>query len=108
MSARNQVDGGATKQVLDYLAAKHILAFRMNTGMARFDGRFVKFGVKGMADILAFFRGWNGEPVILPVWIETKAKDGRQSEYQKSFQALVESHGHRYIIARSIDDLGEL
>ena len=40
--------------ILDWLAAKHILAFRMNTGALKIDKRYVKFGVKGMADILAF------------------------------------------------------
>ena len=40
--------------IMDYLAAEHILAFRQNTGQAKMGERFVRFGVKGMADILAF------------------------------------------------------
>ena len=46
--------------ILDWLAAEHILAFRMNTGVAKFDDRFVRFGTKGMADILAF-KAWGGK-----------------------------------------------
>lgn len=95
--------------ILDYLAAERILAFRMNTGIADFAGRKVSFGVPGMADILAFPHAWRDDNpymlVIVPLWLECKAKDGRQTPLQKSFQAQVESHGHRYIIARSIEDV---
>lgn len=92
------------KAILEYLAAVRCLAFRMNTGVAQYEGesrlRRVPFGVKGMADILAFH-----PKTKLPVWIEVKTETGRQSEYQKSFQRQVESHGHVYVLARSIDDV---
>ena len=39
--------------ILEYLAARRILAFRMQVGMANMGGRHVRFGVQGMADILA-------------------------------------------------------
>lgn len=46
------------KAILEYLAARHILGFRMNTGAMKgeYKGkqRFMRFGVAGMADILAF------------------------------------------------------
>ena len=38
---------------MDYLAAKGILAFRMNTGAMKLEKRFVRSGVPGMADVLA-------------------------------------------------------
>lgn len=105
--------------IMDYLAAEHILAFRQNTGQAKMGERFVRFGVKGMADILAFKHrktGFLATPaiigdyttnVIVPIWIECKAGKGKQSEFQKSFQAMVEEHGHRYIVAHGIDDVLE-
>lgn len=96
--------------ILDWLAAKHILAFRMQVGTAQIDKRFVRFGTPGMADILAF-RTSGVDPrgtwceYIQPVWIECKAPDGKQSPLQKSFQQQVEEQGHRYVLARSIEDV---
>ncbi len=88
--------------ILDYLAARRILGFRMNTGqMVQERGgrkRVIKFGVIGMADVLAF-------PDARVLWIETKTRTGKQSPFQRSFQAQVERAGHRYIVARSIEDV---
>ena len=104
------------RAILDYLAAEHMLAFRMNTGamVSEYKGkkRFMRFGTPGMADILAFDResvkegAWRHEE-IMPVWIEVKAEKGKQSELQKSFQQQVEREGHRYILAWSVDDVIE-
>jgi hypothetical protein len=100
------------KAVLDYLAAEHVLALRMNTlAMPTADGkRFIKAGVKGMADVLAFPQfEVNGMLRVVsvpwPTWIEVKAEGGKQSEYQKSFQAMVEREGHCYIVVHSIEEL---
>ena len=114
------------RSILDYLAAKHIMAFRMNTGAmsAEHNGkkRFMRFGTPGMADILAFRTigefvvtardtvlletiTYRGVPASLPTWIECKAPKGKQSELQKSFQQQVELEGHIYILAHSLDDV---
>jgi hypothetical protein len=115
MTSRVQV-GGAVKEseiqkaILDYLAARHILAFRMQTGasVSEYKGktRMVRYGTPGMADILAFPMRitWENEGVI-PLWLEVKADNGKQSEMQKSFQAQVEDEGHVYAIVRSIEDV---
>lgn len=113
-------EGAILKSVLDYLAAEHVLAFRMNTlAMPTPDGkRFIKAGTPGMADVLAFpwtkqvLRATTGNysvqaTAILPVWLEVKASKGRQSDLQKSFQDWVETEGHRYAIVRSIEDVKE-
>jgi hypothetical protein len=109
------------RQILDYLAAKRIMAFRMNTGMMRGEHKgkawAVRFGTPGMADVLAFPKlvgffqhsansGLYNECTI-PYWIEVKAPKGKQSELQKSFQAQVEAEGHKYVLARSIDEVME-
>lgn len=100
--------------ILDWLAAKHILAFRMNSGamFGEYKGKrwAVRFGTPGMADILAFDDWEPALPsahlrLIVPTWIECKALKGMQSEDQKSFENLVKSYGHRYIVAKSIDDV---
>lgn len=99
------------RTILDYLAARHILAFRMNTGAmaGEYNGkqRFMRFGVVGMADILAFetFTAEEGDRLALPVWIEVKTATGKQSEHQRSFQRQVEEHGHKYIVARSVEEV---
>jgi hypothetical protein len=91
----------------------------MQTGQAKMGDRYVRFGTPGMADILAFKRRKTGflashsievdytKDVIVPVWIEVKADKGKQSPLQKSFQDQVEDEGHRYIVARSIEDVKE-
>jgi len=106
------------RQILDLLAAKGILAFRQNTGAmsGSYKGKkwFMRFGVPGMADILAFQKRPSNDVYchkeadrITPMWIECKAPKGKQSELQKSFQAQVEVHGHRYIVAHDVDDVIE-
>lgn len=118
-SAPRMKESQIQRAILDYLAARGVLAFRMNSGtmISSYGGktRRVNFGVPGMADVLAFSivevrditRGGIGnvypEPRVL--WIECKAAKGVQSELQKSFQRQVEQHGHRYVIARGIDDV---
>ena len=98
------------KAILEYLAARHILAFRMQTGsvMKSYGGkqRRISFGTPGMADILACpqFLCDDGDWRPRFLWIEVKG-DGKQSELQKSFQAQVEEQNHTYIVARSIEDV---
>lgn len=107
------------RAVLDYLAAEHILAFRMQSGVSfakhRDKMRAIPYGVPGMADVLAFPRrrvergldasAMLGRTRITPVWIECKAEGGRQSEKQRSFQSQVEFEGHAYFVVRSVEDL---
>ncbi len=64
--------------------------------------RFVRFGEKGMADVLAF------TPHNTVMWIECKATNGKQSDNQKEFAKEVESFGHIYILAHSVDEVADL
>jgi len=100
------------RAILDYLAARHVLAFRMNTGTmtSEYKGkkRLMRFGVPGMADILAFPPHQVASDRFCAVmWIEVKSEIGRQSETQQSFQEQVEREGHKYIVARSVEDVIE-
>jgi hypothetical protein len=98
------------KAILEWLAAKRVWATRMQTGavVSEYKGktRMLKFGVQGMADILAFWPVYDGRG-FLPVWIEVKSDIGRQSELQKSFEADVLERGHCYILARSVEGVEE-
>ena len=109
MKRKQTPEGALQRLVLDWLAAKHIFALRMNSGSLRdATGRPVTFGVPGCADILAFphFSVIPPDYIhIVPVWIELKAANGKQSELQKSFQAKVEAEGHSYILARTLEDI---
>lgn len=100
---RGTPEGALQKAILQYLQAKGILAFRMQVGAmaGEYNGkrRFMRFGTVGMADILAF------PYAARPLWIEVKTATGKQSEFQKSFQAQVEAQGHRYVVARSVEDV---
>jgi hypothetical protein len=96
------------RAILDYLAAERIPAWRMNTGAMSGSHKgkkwFVRFGEKGMADILCWlWSGFSGEGYVL--WIEVKTATGKQSEDQKAFQKDVEENGMRYLLARSSDDV---
>jgi hypothetical protein len=112
-------EGMVLKQILDWLAAKHILAFRMNTGAvaSEYKGkqRFMRFGTPGMADILAFppnkrivWSNYDHSRETNVLWIEVKSEKGKQSELQKSFQKQVENYGHKYVVARGITDVNEV
>jgi len=74
--------------------------WRANAGGAQFGKRFVRFGVKGQADLTG---------VMLPggrrIEIEVKAPTGRQSREQRDFQAMIEKFNGVYILARSVADV---
>ena len=99
--------------VMDWLAAKQIMAFRMNSGAVKMDKRFVRFGVPGMADVLSFPRESliaSGTTYAMfhrinPTWIELKVGKNGQSDLQKSFQKQVEREGHKYILCYSLECL---
>ena len=104
-------EGSLLKLILDYLAAHHVFAMRMNPGAVKMDAnRFMRFGTPGCADILAFPKVVVHGPLRMfevahPLWIEVKSLKGKQSDLQASFQTKVESEGHKYILARSLEDV---
>lgn len=122
-------ESSTQRLILDWLSANKIWSKRLNTGAvkASYNGksRFVRFGCKGMADILAVKTEWVSEremtygakdlyieviqrPVFNKLyWLEVKAPKGVQSPDQKSFQSEVEAQGMKYILARSLEDVIE-
>ena len=108
--------------IIEYLAARHIFALRLNSGtmMSTYKGKSYRTALcaPGTADILAFphipitlFKGENRYETIvdrfLPLWLEVKSATGKQTPVQKSFQRQVEDEGHKYVIVRSIEDVAE-
>lgn len=102
--------------ILHYLAIERIFALRLNSSsfVQEYKGkkRIVRAhsGGKGVADIMAIIPygrcgscEFSGVKAIL--WIEVKGPKGKQSPEQESFQQDVERRGHRYIVARSLEDV---
>lgn len=95
------------KLITDWLDAKHIQWHRMQVGRK---GR-VKFGEKGMADLLVVYRCTyrpeGCKDLHRVIWIETKREKGGkgQSEDQREFQSRVLANGQEYILARSLEDV---
>jgi hypothetical protein len=62
-------------------------------------GGWIKFGLKGSADILGI-RSPDGKAIA----IEVKTGKGRLSPQQKIFKSIFEKYGGIYCEARSVDD----
>jgi hypothetical protein len=74
------------------------LFWRENVGTFRtMDGRVVKIGVPGAADLIGAHQG-------RPVAIETKTLTGQQRDNQERWQKAWERAGGIYILARSPED----
>lgn len=89
------------RSILDYLKLHRSVAWaaRFNSGVARFDNRFVRLGFPGCPDIL----GQLVDGRLLA--IEVKAAGGRASKSQTAFlEKSRRNHGVAFI-ARSVDDV---
>jgi hypothetical protein len=76
--------------------------WRQNTGAATLNGRLVRFGTPGAADVQGIIR-----PTGRFLAIETKAPGKKQSEEQVKWQRMVEEHGGLYVLARSLEEVDE-
>ncbi len=79
-------------------ASKLCRVWAQNTGMAFRDGRAVHFGVHGGADISGIMN--DGRRLE----IEVKTGKAKQSDQQKSFEAMINAHNGIYIVARNVED----
>jgi hypothetical protein len=72
--------------------------WRVNVGLGQSpDGRKIRYGLPGQADIAGCFRGRHVE-------IEIKTATGRQSRQQARWQHAIEQAGGVYVLARSVGD----
>lgn len=78
------------KAVKQYLQLKGWFIFHILQGLGSY---------RGISDFIAMKKGY---PVY---FIEIKTYNGKQSEYQKKFQEMVEQCGHKYLIVKDISDL---
>lgn len=76
------------------LFANDLTIWRSNTGAA-FDreGRMIKFGVKGQADISGIMK-----PLGTRIEIEVKRPGGKQRPEQKQYGQMIKDHGGVYLL----------
>lgn len=80
--------------VKQWLDLRGVLYVRNNSGAVKTQaGRFITFGGKGWADIIALHKG-------RALAIECKSSSGRQSPEQKAFQANWEHEGGVYLLLK--------
>ena len=77
------------RQVKDYLSIKKYYHFPILQGLG---------AKRGIPDIIAI----KNNRVL---FLECKRPGGKQSDYQKQFQADIEGHGGEYYTVKSLDDL---
>ena len=96
-----------THSIIEYLNYQGFYVWRENTGamtMNNKDGstRFVRFGEKGMSDIVGL-RHKDGKFIAIEVKLPTTAK--RVTPAQESFLEMVKEHNGIALVVTSIDDL---
>lgn len=68
---------------------------------AREAARFKAMGVRPGFPDLILLHASNGYHFLC---IEMKTETGKQSDYQKDYQRIVEAQGGKYVVCRSLDD----
>ena len=109
------------KMIIAFLQARRILHNRINNGKfiikeerkdkygrQRRSQRAVKCNsINGIPDIEVFASVLkDGEPLIqIPIYLEVKNKNGRQSKHQKIFEQRIKDAGGYYFVVRSPEDV---
>jgi len=91
--------------------------WRSHPGGATVQGRFIRFGIPGQADLTGILPvvqvlvcpHCDGQlstpPLGVRLEIEVKTESGRLSKDQQAFQGMVERFGGIYVVARSAEDV---
>jgi Holliday junction resolvase len=89
MSKQKLTETDIRRQVTDYLQLRQYFCFYVLQGLGAY---------KGIPDLIAVKNG-------RVLFIELKTPRGRQSDYQRKFQANLEAAGGDYVLCRGVDDL---
>ena len=89
MSKQKLTETDIRRQVTDYLQLRQYFCFYVLQGLGAY---------KGIPDLIAVKNG-------RVLFIELKTPRGRQSDYQRKFQANLEAAGGEYVLCRGVDDL---
>jgi len=82
-----------------FSSGPNLRLWKNSTGSGKVNNRFLRWGLKGSADIIGVGLGGRF------IGIEVKTGQSPQKEQQRNFQNMVIAMGGIYIVARSIDDV---
>ena len=93
--------------ILDYLnRLPGTVAYKLQVGRFQRGGRWIHVGIPGMSDIGGYLgRELTGCARPIPLYIETKAMDGRHRPEQEEFIRARRADGCLATFARSIEDV---
>ncbi len=92
-------------QILSYLALKNVYVWRNNTGAAKFDDRWVKFGHSGASDILGLAKGGR----FLAIEVKRPGDAYRKPKTEQiDFLSQIHAFGGLAGVARSLDDVDRI
>lgn len=95
---------------LSYLRMRGIPAWRMNVGAVEAQyqgkGRFVRFGVKGMSDIIGIIP-FEGTRYGAMLAVECKGPKGRLRPEQAAFLETIRSAGGIALVVRGVHELAK-
>lgn len=60
----------------------------------------------GVSDLILLYPSSGFHSLCIEV--KTPSKTSKQTDYQKKWQALVEAHGNKYIVCRSLEDFQQV
>ena len=87
--------------IINYLVLKGHYVWRQNTGAMKTDqGRFIRFGFKGVSDVLGIEKG-TGKFIA----IECKIKGNKPTQFQTDFLEAIRKRGGYAILAYSLEDV---
>lgn len=103
-----QTESAPLRAVLEYLALwPSVVAWRQNTGAARYGGRYVRFGPRGTPDVLGVLAVpsslGHGRGRLLG--IEVKGPRGRLRPEQRAWAENARAAGALVLAVRGLDDL---
>ena len=99
MAIKRATESMILKACLQLLALRGIVAWRNNSGARKIEGRYVRFGAVGSADILGVLPGGRF------LAVEVKAGRGRLTEAQASWHAIMREQGAACFVVRSPQEL---
>lgn len=88
------------KSILDWLRLRRIFHYRQNVGVLKTANRFVRFGVKGLPDIICVIKGQY-------VGLEVKREGKELSCAQVEFAVDLQRAGGRYHVVHSLAEAQE-
>jgi len=85
-------------EILLAINPKYGVFWKNETGAAYTNGRMIRYGLVGSADILGCMQSKF-------VAIEVKTGSGKLSDFQKNFKAVIEKNGGIFIEGRSVEQV---